>query len=126
MVKFKSFAWPSPDRGRKPVGKSLVVPDQSMSLETILARFTRGESVMVGKDVQYHESDDDLEKVSRMDLVDKAEYTEKLKQTQINFEKQEKLKDQRAKALLKAQAKAEALAEAKNEAEQASKADKKP
>lgn len=72
--------------------KKMVVPDQSLSLQEILLRFTRNEQLPIGKDVQFHESDDDLEKVSKMDLVDRAEYVDKLKETQKGFEKQERKK----------------------------------
>lgn len=91
-MKYKSIAIPEPSLGVKFTGKKIVVPDQSLSLQEILDRFTRGEPLEIGKDVQYHESDDDLEKVSHMDLVDKAEFIEKQKETQRAYDKQEKRK----------------------------------
>lgn len=91
-MKYKSKSIPVPYEGQSGFPPKLVQPNQSMSLEEILERFTRGEPVAIGRDVQYHESDDDLEKVSNMDLVDKAEYVDKLKQTQKNYEKQERKK----------------------------------
>lgn len=91
-MKFKSIAIPGPSMGVKITGKKIVVPDQSLSLQEILDRFTRGEPLEIGRDVQYHESDDDLEKMSHLDPVDKAEYIEKLKETQRKFDRQEKQK----------------------------------
>lgn len=91
-MKFKSKAIPKPSEGVKYTDKSLVLPDQSLSLKTILERFTRNEPLPIGRDVSYHESDDDLEKVSNMDLVDKQEFIDKLKETRSNFDKQEKKK----------------------------------
>lgn len=71
--------------------KVLVVPDQSLSIEEILERFTLGQSLEIGRDGNYDdEGHDDLEKLQFVDLVDKEEYIDKLRQTQKNYEKQEK------------------------------------
>lgn len=118
-MKYLSISCPLPSKGRPAMGKKMVVPDQSMSLEEILARFTRGEAVPIGRDGSYHESEDDLEKVSRMDLVDKAEFVEKLKQTQKDFEKQERRKEKLAREKLLQDAKDQL----KKDAEKAPKAD---
>lgn len=92
-MKYRSIATPAPSVGSRTGSKKLVVPNQTMSLEEILKRFTRGESLEIGKDGTFDdEGDDDLEKVANMDLVDKAEFVDKLKQTQKDFEKQEKEK----------------------------------
>lgn len=91
-MKYLASSIPTRTKGQGGFPPKQVQPNQAMSLETILERFTRGEPVAIGRDVQYHESDDDLEKVSNMDLVDKAEYVDKLKQTQKDYEKQEKKK----------------------------------
>lgn len=117
-MKFKSNAFPKPCLGQKEFGPVLVVPNQAMSLEEILERFTRGEPVAVGRDISYHESDDDLEKVSKMDLVDRDEYIEKLKQTQKDFDKQEKRKAAKEREKLVKEA-AEKLAAEKQKASQA-------
>lgn len=92
MMKYKSKATPVASAGQKFTGKKLVQPDQSMSLEEILARFTRGEPVEVGREVNYHESDDDLEKISRMDITERHEFLDKQKATQERFKKQERKK----------------------------------
>lgn len=77
----------------------LVVPDQSMSLEEILYRFTRGESLPVGFDVNFDEDSDmsnplnvDLEKIANSDLVDREEFIDKLKDVQRRYNEQEKAK----------------------------------
>lgn len=76
-----------------------VVPDQSMSLEEILLRFTRGEPLPVGMDVQEGEDSDnplniDLEKIANSDLVDREEFIEKLKEVQRQYNDQEEQKAQ--------------------------------
>lgn len=91
-MKFKSLSIPKETKGQGPFPPSITVPDQSLSLEEILQRFTRGEPIQAGHDTSYHESEDDLEKVSHMDLVDREEYVDKLKITQANYDKQEKRK----------------------------------
>lgn len=92
-MKFKVKAIPDPSKGVSFVGvKDECVPDQSMSLLEILTRFTRGETLPVGKDAVYHESEDDLEKVAHMDLVDKEEFRDKLEETKKAFDRQEKAK----------------------------------
>lgn len=121
-MKFKSYASPAVWPGVKIDGPKIVVPDQAMSLHEILERFTRNEELPIGKDVQYHESDDDLEKISHMDLVDRAEYVQKLQETQKMYKAQEAKKDKAEKDRLLAEAKAEA----KKEAEKAVKAELKP
>lgn len=91
-MKFKSIACPTISKGVRYSGKKLVVPNQAMSLQEILERFTRGEPLPIAQPINYHESEDDLEKVSHMDLVDKEEYIDKLKTTQQEYSKQEKNK----------------------------------
>ena len=92
-MKWRSISRPDPAPGQTITEPSIVQPNQSMSLQEILERFTRGEELAVGKDVQYHESDDDLEKVANMDLVDKQEFAEKLAETQRKYAAQEKRRE---------------------------------
>lgn len=74
---------------------SLVRPDQSLSLQEILDRFTRGESLPVEFQAEFGADDPDnplnvdLEKLQHADLVEKAEYIEKLKAISENYRKQE-------------------------------------
>ncbi|AXH73170.1 MAG: hypothetical protein [Microviridae sp.] len=119
-MRFKSQSIPAISKGRGDTGPSETVPNQSMSLQYIIERFTRGEAVPVGKEPQYHESDDDLEKVSHMDLVDKQEFVEKLKSTQKDFEKQEKNRQKKEKERLDKMA-VDKIAADKLAAEQAAK-----
>jgi hypothetical protein len=67
----------------------LTVPNQAMSLQEILNRFVRNEPLAIGKDVNYHESDDDLEKLARLDPVDKMAYIQKMQEVQDKFQAQE-------------------------------------
>lgn len=112
-MKFKSKSIPPISSGLKTTGKLCVVPNQSMSLEEILERFTRGEAVAVGQPVNYHESEDDLEKIQHLDLTEKEEYVEGLKETQKRFKKQEAKKRADYEAALKAEALAKIEAEEK-------------
>lgn len=91
-MKFKSKTIPAIWAGITTTEKKTVIPNQSMSLEEILKRFTRGETLDIGREPQYHESADDLEKISNADLVDKQEFVDKLKDTQREYSKQEKRK----------------------------------
>ncbi|QCQ85060.1 hypothetical protein [Blackfly microvirus SF02] len=92
-MKFKSIASPAPSQGLVITGKKLVVPDQTLSLQEIIERFTRGEALPIARAPVFDEDgEDDLEKVSHMDLVDKQEFVDSLKKTQLDFEKQEKKK----------------------------------
>lgn len=102
-MKYKQIAFPKPSKGLKNTSKRLVVPNQAMGLQEILERFTRNEPLPIGKDVNYHESDDDLMKVSRMDLVDRQEYVEKLKETKKAYDKQEQAKAKKQREKLEAE-----------------------
>lgn len=93
VARFRSKAFPGNNPGTPTLDPKIVVPDQSLSLREILERFTRGEPLHIGKDVQYDESgDDDLEKVSKMDLVERDEFIQKQKDVQDRYSKQEKRK----------------------------------
>lgn len=91
-MKYKSVSIPAPSKGAdysKEVDQ--VVPDQSMSLEEILRRFTRGEAVPAGHDVAFDDdSDIDMEKLATADLVDKAEMAQQMRDVQSKFDEQEK------------------------------------
>lgn len=103
-IKFKSVSWPKFAQGAdyKAV-KRVTVPNQAMSLHEILTRFTRGEEIPVGQPVAYSEVDDiaeslnvDIEKIKYYDLVDRAEFSEKLNDVVDRFKKQETRKKQKA------------------------------
>lgn len=99
-MKYKSIATPAPSVGHRFTSKKAVVPNMSMSLEEILRRFTRGEKLPIGNDGNFDDGDDDLEKISHMDLVDREEFTEKLRQTRKAWEHQEREKQKAEKARL--------------------------
>ncbi|QXP07928.1 MAG: hypothetical protein [Arizlama microvirus] len=110
-MKFKSLSIPPRAKGQHTDREKLTVPNQSMSLHEILERFTRNETLPIGRECQYHESDDDIEKMSKMDLVDRHEYAEMLKQTQKSYDLQQKKKAEKAQKKLEE----EALEKARNE-----------
>lgn len=60
------------------VRKSQTVPDQSMSIREIVRRYVRGIPVDVVRreGVYIDQQNDDLEKLSRMDFGEKAEYAQ--------------------------------------------------
>lgn len=94
-MEFKSRSCPGMSVGIKVEGEELVVPNQALSLRQILDRFTRQQALPIGKDGNYDEGEDDLEKLRHMDLVDKEEYIDRLKQTQIKYGKQEEARKRR-------------------------------
>lgn len=122
-MKFKSIASPEPSKGSVTEGKKIVVPNQAMTLQEILERFTRNEQLPIGKDVQYHESEDDLEKVQHMDLVDREEYMDKLKETQRVYKRQEAAKEKAYKEKLAAEYKQKLEDELKKAPEKGPKAE---
>lgn len=90
---FKSIACPEPAKGVVLSGKKLVVPNQAMSLEETLARFTRGEPLEVGQEVNYYDdADEDYSKLERLDLTERDEYLQKQRAIQNRFKKQEAAK----------------------------------
>lgn len=118
-MNYRSISFPEPFKGQKTDRELLVVPNQSLSLQEILQRFTRNEALPIGKDVQFHESEDDLEKLAHMDLVDKAEFAQKMADVQKDYDIQEKKKAAKAKKKLEE----EALEKARLELKQAATAD---
>lgn len=93
MMSFKSLCSPKPAKGQDYRGvKVLTVPNQAMTLEEILTRFVRGEALNIGREVNYYDSDDDLEKVAKGDLTERDEFVEKQRDIQKRWEKQEKEK----------------------------------
>lgn len=83
------------------MGKKAVVPNQSLSLQEILERFTRGEPLEIGRiGAVYDDGAEDLEKMAHADLVDKQEFVDKLKQTNKLWEKQEKRRQDKEKERL--------------------------
>lgn len=97
MVKFKSRAWPDPSPGTDFTNaKKLVVPDQALSLQEILDRFTRNEALAIGKDVDFDDDPDlenplnvDLEKLVRKDPVERDEYFLLVKSVTDRFKSEE-------------------------------------
>lgn len=107
-MKFKCISLPDPSSGQSYKGeKKVVVPNQALSLQEILERFSRNEEVPVGKDASYDDGDDDLEKVAHMDLVDREEYVDKLVQIQNLHKAQERAKTKAAKEKAAAELKEE-------------------
>lgn len=107
-MKFISNTIPKPSLGVDYSGEvSQVVPDQSLSLEQILIRFTRGEPVPVGHETSEGIQDVDLEKLSKADLVDRFEYVEHLKSVRKQYEMQEAEKKKAEKLEAEKKAKAE-------------------
>lgn len=118
MMQFKSKSRPPVSAGLSFKGsKKLTVPDQSMSLKEILQRFVRGESLPIDKGGEYHESEDDLEKLARMDLVDKAEYIEQQREVQKKYERQEKDKEKKRRESIAKEERERIAAEVRAEAE---------
>lgn len=92
-MRFKSRAIPGVSEGSKAEGPELVVPNQALSLQEILKRFTRNQPVAVGREASFDEGEEDLEKVAHGDLVDRAEFVEKQKELQRKYKAQEEAKE---------------------------------
>lgn len=107
---FKSTSIPKPSLGKDFTKiPKITVPDQSLSLQEILERFTRGETQAIGNPVYYMDTQYDLEKVAKMDLVDKQAFIDEQKLVSKHWNQQEAKKA----AQLKEQARQQAIAEAK-------------
>lgn len=120
-MKYKSIASPGLPKLYRPGGKKLVVPNQALSLQEILERFTRGEPLEIGRgEGQYDDGPEDLEKLAHADLVDKAEAADKFAETQRKYKKQEKDKQKAEKERLEKLA-VEKLAAEKKTAESGAK-----
>lgn len=123
-MKYLSVACPTQSVGLQIVGKKIVVPNQAMSLEEILRRFVRDESLPIGKDSQYYEDgDEDLEKIPHMDLVDQSEYMDGLKETQKIYKRQEAQREKAARDKIAADFKIQVENDVKKAAEKAAKAE---
>lgn len=112
-MKYKACVYPKPSKGQRTSSEKLVVPNQALSLQEILQRFTRNEAVAVGKDAKFHESEDDLEKIAHGDLVDRQEFADRLKDVQSKYERQEKKRQEDERKRIEA----EALEKARKELE---------
>lgn len=79
LVTKGNYKLPPFDHKRK--NPRFTVPDQSLSVREILSRYSRNVAVDV-KNYQgvYVDSDEDLEKVNRMDFGDKKAYADHLKE----------------------------------------------
>lgn len=92
--------------------KSLTVPNQSMSIRTILEKYTRGIPVdIVKREPIYLDQDEfDLEKLKRLDFSEKAALADELRERAQNIkdeliaDEEERLREQKAIDDEKAQA----------------------
>lgn len=64
---------PVPGKSFKGV-KKLTVPNQSMSLQEIIRRFTRNESLPIKQQGVYDTRFGDIEKIAKMDIYDQHEH----------------------------------------------------
>lgn len=114
MYEWKKQSWPDPDLGISFEGiESLVVPDQSLTLQEILERFTRKEELPIALDAEGGFDDDefdnplnvDLEKMAMSDLTEKEAYVKELRKVRAEWQRQEDerlAKDESARAMAKA------------------------
>lgn len=100
-MKYRAVTIPGRSKGIsfKDIPK-VVKPNDALSLEEILERFTRGEALDIGKDPRYHDSDLDLEKLRGLDPVEREEIIEGLSTVQATFHRQE---EERKKAAVAAE-----------------------
>lgn len=117
MLTYKKFAIPSPSEGLDLSNEEkLTLPDQAMSLQEILDRFTRKESLPIATDGLYENDNDE---VSEMDLgkFHALDITEQYSHIENMWEKQKRYEDELEQARLQAleDAKAKALEQIKAE-----------
>lgn len=83
-MKFRALAAPPKSVGQSFKGvKHIVLPNQAMTLQQILDRFTRGQPLPIGQSTFGTEEENrsfgiDLEKLAFMDLAEKDEYKKQL------------------------------------------------
>lgn len=70
--------------------KRMTVPSQSLSLREILRRFVRREALPTSQDGVYEDRFGDLEKMTRLDIVEQMEQVEKWKSQIKAFEERNK------------------------------------
>lgn len=98
MLEFKNCAVAGPRKGVNYSKEVLLTkPNESMSLNEIISRFMRGEALPVGQDGEYFEGEEDLEKLKKMDIVDRTEYKERMTKIVEQYQKEE---DERKAQLL--------------------------
>lgn len=117
MIQYKSIVSPSPRPASRDWTKveKLTVPDQSLSLQDILERFTRKEALPIGKEVSYNDEVEidspfavDLEKLAKADIIDKNEAVAQWKEVSQTYEREQKAREaQQKKAAEKAAKEAE-------------------
>lgn len=66
--------WSHTVQKEKGGGKSLTIPDQTMSISEILQRYVRGQSLGGHADEGQYYEDDDARDLDRMELTDRMEY----------------------------------------------------
>lgn len=108
-MKYKSIAIPRPSIGLDcSLWVNETVPDQAMSLQTILERFVRGEPMdvrMHGQASKLSNVEDfdnplniDYEKLGNADLVEKQEFSDFLSSVQRRYQSEEKARQASAYA----------------------------
>lgn len=102
----------------------LTQPNQALSLADIISRFSRNEPLEIGFDVSFHESDDDLEKLRRLDPVDRQAYIKKMQELQAKYQEQEAKRREKEEQKMRDEVIAKLTLEAEKKArEKASQAD---
>lgn len=98
-MRFRAVTTPGPSKGIsfKDIPK-VVKPNEALSLQEILERFTRGEALDIGKEPRYHDSELDLEKLRGLDPIEREEIIEGLSAVQATYRRQEEEKKKAAVA----------------------------
>ena len=115
-MKFKNILHYTPFKGEVNNEPSLTVPDQTMSMRTILERHSRGLPFTDGKEPIYHGEDEFIPNPLSLDLVDRQEMAELRN-------KVAEIKDKAAKDAAEKAAKDAAEKAAKDAAKQGGEAD---
>lgn len=103
------------NRKETPVGVSLTVPDQSMTIQEILRRFATGQTIGVGKQIYYDDLDDfdqiDPTLDPNFDLSDVSLIRNEIKEREIEAQakRDEKANEEKQKAADSEAQKADAI-----------------
>lgn len=75
-MKFKNHYNSTPSEGEKNDLPSMTIPDQTMSISTILKRYAQGLPVEGQKEPIFHGDEEYIPDIKTMDLADRQEYIE--------------------------------------------------
>lgn len=93
MYQVFNLLTPPPRQFEIVLGPSMTIPDQTMSIKDIMARFTRGLPIEGGKTPIYYGEENDFPDMSRLDISERQEiienYQKELKDIQTRHQQRQ-------------------------------------